>query len=164
MVLNRLEKYWLTAVAVALGAYTAALIAGALVFGIHLPSPVGRIDPQKLDSTAFAQPGIHNIGGNRYEAYILAKMWAYDAGPDAGPVGAPPTLRFPVGSEVTFYVTSKDVIHGFYIEEHSLSLEVVPGQIARGTINFNRPGTFHIICHEFCGAGHQIMYGQIVIE
>lgn len=164
MALNRLEKYWLLAVAVALGAYTAALVAGVVVFGIHLPSPVGRINPQNLETTAFSTPGVHHIGANRYEVYILARMWVFDAGPDGGAAGVPPTLHFPTGSEVTFYVTSKDVVHGFYIEEHSLNLEVVPGQVVRGTVNFGKPGTFNLVCHEYCGAGHQIMYGTIVVE
>ena len=69
-------------------------------------------------------------------------------------------MRFPTGSQVTFYVTSQDIIHGFYIEDHTLNLEVLPGQIAKGTVVFNRPGTFKIICNQYCGAGHAIMLGR----
>ena len=65
---------------------------------------------------------------------------------------------------MTFYVTSRDIIHGFYLENHSINLEVIPGYVARGTVNFNQAGTFKIICDQYCGAGHQIMYGQVVVE
>jgi cytochrome c oxidase subunit II len=164
MHIDRLERYWLTAVAVMLGAFVAALVASVTIFGIRLPSPVDRINPQALDQTEFAQPGVRNVGGNRYEVHIVAKMWNYDAGPEAGPAGAPPTIKIPRGSQVTFYVTSRDIIHGFYIEEHAINLEVIPGQVARGAVNFGRAGTFRIICDQYCGVGHHTMYGQIVVE
>jgi cytochrome c oxidase subunit 2 len=164
MHIDRLERYWLTAVAAMLGAFVAALVASVTIFGIRLPSPVDRINPQQLEETEFALPGIRNVGGNRYEVHIVAKMWNYDAGPEAGAPGVPPTIRIPKGSQVTFFVTSRDIIHGFYIEQHSINLEVVPGQIARGTVQFNRPGTYKLICNQYCGVGHQIMYGQVVVE
>jgi cytochrome c oxidase subunit 2 len=91
-------------------------------------------------------------------------MWNYNAGTDAGPAGAPPVIRIPAGSQVTFYVTSKDIIHGFYVEYHSVNLEVIPGQVARASALFNRPGTYKIICNQYCGAGHQVMWGDIVVE
>ena len=164
MHIDRLERYWLTAVAAMLGAFVAALVASVTIFGIRLPSPVNRVDPQHLDLSEFAEPGIRNVGGNRYEVHIVTKMWNYDAGPDAGAPGTPPTIRIPTGSQVTFYITSRDIIHGFYIEQHSINLEVIPGQIARGTAVFNRPGTYKFVCNQYCGAGHQGMYGQIVVE
>jgi cytochrome c oxidase subunit 2 len=161
MEINKLEKYWLVAVMSVLGAFAAATIAAVTIFGIRLPSPVDRINPLFLEGTEFANPGVRQIAGNRFEAYITAKSWSFNAGSDAG---VPPTLRFPAGSEVTFYVTSLDVMHGFQIENHTINLELVPGQVARSTVSFNRPGTFHIICNHYCGAGHQIMYGTIVVE
>ncbi|MCS6772906.1 MAG: cytochrome c oxidase subunit II [Anaerolineae bacterium] len=161
MELNKLERYWLIAVGVVLGAFTAATIVALLFFNIRLPSPVERIDPQRLEETEFARPGIRRLTGSRYEAYIVAKSWAFEVGPDAG---TPPTLRFPAGSEVTFYVTSKDVMHGFQIEGHTANLELVPGQIARTTARFNRPGRYNIICNHYCGAGHHLMYATILVE
>lgn len=161
MELNKLERYWLIAVGVTLGAFVAATVVAVTVFGIRLPSPVERIDPRRLDETVFATPGVRQIAGNRYEAYLVAKSWAFDAGPEAG---NPATLRFPRGSQVTFYVTSVDVMHGFQIEKHTVNLELVPGQVARATANFNRPGTYHIVCNHYCGAGHQVMYGVIIVE
>jgi cytochrome c oxidase subunit 2 len=164
MHIDRMERYWLIAIAAMLGAFLAALAASFAIFGIKLPAPVSRIDPQNLSQTEFAQPSIRNVGGNQYEVYIVAQMWNYNAGPEAGTAGAPPTIHLPVGSHVTFYVTSKDVIHGFYVEGHAVNLEIVPGQVARGSATFNRAGTFKIVCDQYCGAGHQGMYGTIIVE
>ena len=63
MHINRLERYWLTAVAAMLGTFVAALVDSVTIFGIRLPSPVNRVDPQRLDLSEFAEPGIRNVGG-----------------------------------------------------------------------------------------------------
>lgn len=164
MHIDRFERAWLSAVGVALGAFAAAMLAGLLLFGVRLPAPVARIDPNNLAGTPYANPGIKPLGGGRYEVYMTAKMWQFDAGRESGPVGVPPRIKIPRGSEVTFYVVSVDVVHGAYIEDHALNLEIVPGQVARGATTFMQPGEFRIICNQYCGAGHQVMYGTIVVQ
>jgi cytochrome c oxidase subunit 2 len=161
MEINRLERYWLIAVAATLGAFVAATVMAVTVFGIRLPRPVGTINPADLSNTEFASPGVRQVGDGQYEAYIIAKSWAFDAGPEAG---TPPVIRLPAGSTVDFNVISTDVMHGFQIEKHSINLELVPGQIAQASANFNRPGTYRIICNHYCGAGHQVMYATVVVE
>ena len=164
MHIDRYERAWLTAVGIALGAFAAAMAAGFILFGIRLPSPVARINPNSFAETPYANPGIKSLGGGRYEVFMTAKMWQFDAGRDSGPVGVPPKVKIPRGSEVTFYVTSLDVDHGFYIEGHAINLEVIPGQVARGTVTFMQPGEFNIICNQYCGVGHQVMYGSVVVQ
>lgn len=164
MTIDRFEKGWLTAVFITLGAFTAALLVGVLLFGVRLPAPVERLDPQNLTNTDFANPGLRRVGTNRYELYMTAKMWSFDAGREFGPAGAPPKIIIPVGSSVQINVTSIDVMHGFYVEEHAVNLELVPGQVARINQRFNKPGAYKIICNHYCGTGHQIMYGEIVVQ
>jgi cytochrome c oxidase subunit 2 len=164
MAINRFEKAWLIAVFTMMGAFIAALMVGVLVFNVRLPQPVERINPQNIANTDFAKLGVRKVGGNRVDVYMIAKMWAFDAGAESGAPGTPPKIRIPVGSNVTFNVASLDILHGFYIEEHAANLELVPGQVARISARFNRPGTFKIICNQYCGAGHQVMYGEIIVE
>lgn len=149
MHIDRYERAWLTAVGIALGAFAAAMAAGFILFGIRLPSPVARINPNTFAGTPYANPGIKSLGGGRYEVFMTAKMWSFDAGRDSGPVGVPPRVKIPRGSEVTFYVTSLDVDHGFYIEGHAINLEVIPGQVARATVTFMQAGEFNIICNQY---------------
>jgi hypothetical protein len=40
-------------------------------------------------------------------------------------------------------------------------LKAVPGAVNEGTFTFAKPGEFKIPCHEFCGAGHYAMRGQL---
>lgn len=160
MHIDVLERYWLIAVGAMLGAFMAALLASVLIFGIQLPSPVGRVDPQQLDKTDFAQTGLRDTGKGHYDMYIVAQMWRFDVGQKGS---APAEIHIPAGSEVTFYITSKDVTHGFIIEQHDVNLMLVPGQIARASTTFNHAGTYHIICHEYCGTGHQAMTATIIV-
>jgi cytochrome c oxidase subunit 2 len=159
MHIHPLERYWLIAIAIAIGAFVAAILASVFVFGVRLPGPAGRIDPKelapkKIDNTEFAEPGLRHMGGNQYTAHILAQTWFFK----------PKEIRVPVGSEVTFIVTSKDVTHGFIIQEHDINMMLVPGQISRAKATFNRPGEYLIICHEYCGSGHQTMSGMVIVE
>ncbi|MCB9453164.1 MAG: cytochrome C oxidase subunit II [Anaerolineaceae bacterium] len=161
MHIDKYERYWMVAAALMLGAFFAALLASSVVFGVHLPDPAGRVNPEKLSETAFATPGLRDMGDNHYEAHIVAQMWLYNTGEVVDGV---PTIRVPQGATVTFNVTSKDVTHGFYVEYHNVNMMIIPGLISRGTATFNEPGTYRIVCHEYCGNGHQNMTAQIIVE
>ncbi len=67
-----------------------------------------QIDPTKVAQTPpFDKPGLHRRADGSYEAYYVARVFEFD----------PADLHVPVGSRVTFYVTSADVVHGFFIPE-----------------------------------------------
>jgi cytochrome c oxidase subunit 2 len=36
--------------------------------------------------------------------------------------------------------------------------------VTRATTTFNRPGTYQMVCHEYCGPGHHNMIGQVIVE
>ncbi len=148
------ERTWITIITVMLGVFFATLIAGMAIFGVANTEEGGFINPSAIDNTVFASPGIRHMGGNQYEAVILAYMWAFE----------PAELRVPAGSEVTFVVTSRDISHGFMIEHHNANMELLPGHISRIQARFNEPGEYRIICNQYCGRGHQIMHAVIVVE
>jgi cytochrome c oxidase subunit II len=127
------------------------------VFGshIHLPGPAGRVDPRILRQTPpFDNPGLRSLGSGRYEAVIIAQTWAY----------VPNEIRVPVGSTLTFRIASADVTHGLIVEKTDVNLTIIPGYIAEATTTFHQPGTYLLLCHEYCGVGHQTMYGRVIVE
>ena len=69
----------------------------------------------------------------------------------------------PQGAEVTIYVTSQDVQHGFKITDTNVNMQVVPGQVSKLTYTFDRIGEFPYICHEYCGIGHAAMFGRVKV-
>ena len=162
--IDRLERYWLIAVGIVFGGFAAALLASVFIFGIRLPSPVGRIDPAKIDQTEFATPGLTQEATGAYTLRVVAKMWAFDLGKGVEKEGIIPVINIPVGSKLTIKATSKDVTHGFYLEQHDVNVMMLPGQISQVEVKFDRAGAYHIICHEYCGPGHHGMIAKIVVK
>lgn len=154
MHVHEYEKTWIMMFVVGLGAFLAALVAGAIIFGVRVPSAAGFINPNQLQDTEFANPGLRDMGNNEYTLTLLARMWSYQ----------PAEVRVPVGAKLTIRATSADITHGFIIEKHNVNFELIPGHIAAATVTFNEPGTYHYMCHEYCGRGHQLMHGQIIVE
>jgi cytochrome c oxidase subunit II len=149
------ELAWiLPSVAIPVGMLVALLVT-AWGAHMHLPGIVGRVNPNQVDSTPpFDHPGMVQLGPGRYEVHMVARTWSFD----------PAEIHVPVDSEVTFLVTSPDVIHGFFIPRTATNIMVLPGQIARITAHFAKPGTYPFLCHEYCGLLHHEMAGQVVVE
>jgi cytochrome c oxidase subunit 2 len=76
-------------------------------------------------------------------------------------VFVPQCVEVPAGVPITFRMTSADVVHMLSFLGTDYGLKVVPGAITEATFTFTKPGTFKIPCHEFCGAGHYAMRGQL---
>lgn len=76
-------------------------------------------------------------------------------------VFVPQCVEVPAGVPVTFRMTSADVVHMLSFLGTDYGLKVVPGAVTEATFTFAQPGTFKIPCHEFCGAGHYAMRGQL---
>lgn len=63
----------------------------------------------------------------------------------------------PVGEEVRLQVTSRDVIHSFWIPRLNGKRDAVPGRVSPWTIEAEAPGRFMGQCTEFCGLSHAWM-------
>jgi len=149
------EKAFLTIGALLLVTFGGALIYATAMRGMTLPGEGGRIDPRQIFRTPpFDHPGVFKTGPNSYTVVIVAMAWAY----------LPAEIHVPAGAEVTFVVSSADVIHGFEIPGTRVNMMVIPGQVGRLTHTFPARGELHLICHEYCGAGHQTMNAKVVVE
>jgi cytochrome c oxidase subunit 2 len=132
-----------------------ALAVTAFGVGIHLPGNEGQVDPTKVAQTApFDQPGVVATGPGRYEVRMVAGIWFF----------TPNEIRVPAGSTVTFVVTSRDIVHGLMIHQANVNVMLLPGQVARATARFDRPGEYPFVCHEYCGIAHHTMWGKVIVE
>ncbi|WP_052158794.1 cytochrome c oxidase subunit II [Halobacillus sp. BBL2006] len=66
-------------------------------------------------------------------------------------------LVLPVGKKVKFRLTSKDVIHSFWIPSLAGKIDVIPGKETKLSFRPSDTGTFQGKCAEFCGAEHALM-------
>jgi len=70
-------------------------------------------------------------------------------------------LHVPVGKVVRVILTSKDVIHSFFLPNARLKQDVVPGREIAAWFEIIRPGEYEIPCAELCGFGHSGMNGKL---
>jgi cytochrome c oxidase subunit II len=69
-------------------------------------------------------------------------------------------LVLPVDEAVEFLITSKDVLHSFWVPEWRMKQDAVQGVTTRTVVEPTKLGTFEVICTELCGLGHAIMRSQ----
>jgi len=71
-------------------------------------------------------------------------------------------LVIPAGQNVGLEITSRDVIHSFWIPRLNGKKDAVPGRRQPLTINADEPGTYVGQCTEFCGLSHAYMRQRVV--
>ena len=103
---------------------------------------------------AYTEPKVVQLDEKTFQVFAVASMWSFQ----------PAEIYIPVGSEVDFYLSSKDVLHGFNIAEKNVNLMAVYGNINKSTVKFDKPGVYKITCHEYCGVGHQNMQAEIIVN
>lgn len=73
-------------------------------------------------------------------------------------------VHIPVGQKVKLELSSKDVIHSFFIPSLGGKKDAVPGRATALWIQADRPGTYKGQCTEFCGTGHADMLLTVVAQ
>lgn len=136
-------------------AVTMALI-GLFVFSLLYARNKYKSDvPECLPyNKAYTEPKINKLDSTTYQVFSVASMWQFE----------PSEIYIPVGSEVDFFLTSKDVVHGFNISDKNVNMMAVYGSINKTTVKFDKPGVYNIVCHEYCGVGHQNMRAQVIVN
>ena len=112
---------------------------------------------------------------------VIGKKWSwdfnyvnedtYESGTQAeltGKEGAEaslPTLYLPVGKRTEFVLTSRDVIHSFWVPAFLQKLDMIPGKVNRFQVVPTETGTFQGKCAELCGAYHsQMLFNVKVVD
>lgn len=132
------------------------MLMGLFVFSIlYAKSKYKTNVPECLPyNKAYEEPKVNKLDEKTYQVFSVASMWQFQ----------PAEIYIPVGSEVDFYLTSKDVVHGFNISQKNINMMAVYGSINKTTVKFTEPGVYDIVCHEFCGVGHQNMRAQVIVN
>lgn len=72
-------------------------------------------------------------------------------------------LTLPEGRSTRLELTSKDVIHAFWVPELAQQQDAVPGEVNPLIVTPIHTGTFPVICTELCGLGHSVMRSHVDI-
>lgn len=97
----------------------------------------------------------------RIEAEGRQWAWAFRY-PDHGGVTTHNVLHLPAGTPVDIVVTSRDVIHAFWVPRLAGKIDAVPGRVNRLRIQADQPGRYEGLCNEFCGFGHAGMRFAVI--
>jgi len=75
-------------------------------------------------------------------------------------------LHVQTGTQYTFELLSRDVLHDFSIPVFRLKQDILPGRLIRGWFETKEKsaGVFDLQCAEMCGIGHGIMAAKVFIE
>ncbi|MGV9254662.1 aa3-type cytochrome oxidase subunit II [Streptomyces sp. NPDC003697] len=74
-----------------------------------------------------------------------------------------PTLWLPKGKTVRFILTSRDVIHSFWVLPFLMKQDVIPGYTNSFQVTPNEEGTFRGKCAELCGQDHARMLFNVKV-
>ena len=89
------------------------------------------------------------------EIEVVASRFAFE----------PARIEITEGETVRLLVRSADGVHGIEIKGHRVNRPVPRGG-KPVTIEFtaSAPGTYEIVCSEYCGEGHESMTGTLVVQ
>ncbi len=153
----RWERRWLNAAGLLLVLFVILVAYTLATEGGHIAQRSARTTPEALTSLElFENPGVEVTSFRAGEplqvtATVIAQAWNF----------VPAELVIPAGAEVTFYLTSRDVLHAFQVENTTINAELIPGEIATLHYTFDEPGVYRTTCNEYCGFGHHNMMGTI---
>jgi cytochrome c oxidase subunit II len=148
------ERRWIAASALMTLTFVIFIAYSLATEGAHIAQSAARGTPEQLlAQSIFTEPGVRATGPNQYDVSIVGQAFVW----------VPETVRVPVGAEITFYLTARDVIHGWQVENTNLNVEVIPGEVSRLRTSFSRPGRYRVSCNEYCGIAHQNMIGWVEV-
>jgi len=99
---------------------------------------------------------------NATDVYVTGKKWmwhfAHPDGPNENAV-----LHVPANRPVRLLMTSRDVIHSFFVPDFRVKQDVVPGRYTELWFEATKVGRFPVRCTEFCGTWHSQMLAEVVV-
>ncbi|MCC5815151.1 MAG: cytochrome c oxidase subunit II [Leptospira sp.] len=94
------------------------------------------------------------------EIHVTGMQWAweykYKNGRTINSLSKEP-LNVPVGKPVKIILTSKDVIHSFYVPAFRIKQDAVPGKYSEVWFEAKNTGSYVVFCTEYCGTSHSNM-------
>jgi cytochrome c oxidase subunit II len=134
---NRVQVVWLVV--------SGALCLFLLIWGLTI------LESDATDARA-AQGMVVDVTGNQW-------VWTFDY--PAHPGVSSDELVLPVNAPVTFKVTSKDVVHSFWIVQMGVKIDANPGETTEVSVTPDRIGRFTVRCAELCGLHHAYMQTDV---
>ncbi len=73
-------------------------------------------------------------------------------------------LHVPIDRPVIAELSSKDVIHDFFLPDMRIAGDAIPGSLIPVWFTPVKTGTYEVVCAQLCGLGHYGMKGTLVVD
>jgi cytochrome c oxidase subunit II len=159
---HRTEKIWVSI------AFVWCLILFAMMPFWHLRGGQNasgirhRVEPAAFSARVDEFIATYQVGDDRgfpivapppgSDIYLEAHMWSWR-----------PILQLEKDAEYILHISARDVNHGFGLVPLNVNLQIIPGYDYALRVTPNAAGDFRIICNEFCGIGHHMMIGRVIV-
>jgi cytochrome c oxidase subunit 2 len=110
-----------------------------------------------LLATIFYVPYGETAGPDKQVVRVTGVQFAWSIDPSTVRAGVP----------VEFELVTSDVTHGVGIYDDGKLLvqaQVIPDQTQKLVYTFDEPGTYDVLCLEYCGKGHHDMVSQLEVR
>jgi len=110
---------------------------------------------QETTATAASNTLVVNVTAQQWQ-------WTFDYPQYGATSQGAQLIELPVNHPVQFYVTSKDVLHGFSILSFGVRVDANPGYVTTTSIfTPTQVGTYAVRCVEMCGLFHSYMWQEV---
>jgi len=104
-------------------------------------------------------PLVINVTGQQW-------WWEFDyptiMGDDDLPLVTANEMVIPAGQQIRLNITSRDVIHSFWIPRLNGKRDAVPGRLQNWNMQADQPGEYWGQCTEYCGLSHTNMRMRVI--
>ncbi len=104
---------------------------------------------------------LRNVPPGAMVVKVSARQWSWLFQYENGAQNS--TLRVPLGKPVKLLLHSEDVIHSFFVPAFRIKQDVVPGMQTYLWFQGTEPGTFDILCAQYCGMEHAHMRSKVIV-
>ena len=150
------ERRWAIIVGVIIALLVAMMVITGLQWAAMPPSRVETIDVKTVHIKGeFVESNLGTTMGTdgKVTVRLVAQQYSF----------VPQCIVVPAEMPVTFRGTSTDAIHGFVIGTTNANTMLIPGFVATFTTTLHKTGEHLMPCHEYCGTGHEAMWGRVQV-
>jgi cytochrome c oxidase subunit 2 len=103
-------------------------------------------------------------GETAFTIDVVGRQWFWDVSYPGQDVRTANEIHIPVGVRVAVKVSTKDVLHSFWVPRLNRKMDMIPGQENTLLLEADAPGTYRGQCAEYCGLQHAHMAFLVVAE
>ncbi len=96
------------------------------------------------------------------DVYVMGKRWMWKFAYPHGQATIS-QLYVPAGKPVRLIMTSRDVIHSFFVPAFRIKQDVLPGRYTTTWFKPTKVGKYRLFCAEYCGTNHSNMIGKVIV-